>query len=492
MRGCAEVAANQQGPHGMHRVLLMSDGHANQGVTDREELRRHAGELARRGVATWTFGFGSDFDEDLMEGIALAGGGQSFYVESPAQIRDHITSAIGEALDVVARGVELRIQAPEGVLVEPLSLFRSHRTGDTTIVELGDLVSDQQLRLVLKVNFPFGQNGLPIGIRIGLADQDGAMAIPPTEVAFEYADGRTNDAQRREHEVDREVARLYAARARKEATQLNRHGDFSAANRLLQGVARRIRRVRRGRSRAAPAGGGPGAGAGAGVGGHACARAQGDARPGVIRHAQSRRRGQGAQGPGAFGALTPRRRDSGPRGTPRPCGTPVAAGTPGTQHLRGAVAPRRRHEPASRDAGSGLARRSAGSRPAAAASSAVRGGRGAAALERRQAGLDLEVGVGVLERLELIVEAGRGDLGHAAGHRLFAADLLLHARQVARGIAHVDALERLLDLALGLGHLLARDQLVALVDQLLALGAQAVQGDLELLHEDGLLGDAVA
>jgi len=250
MRGCGEVAgyvdeglsaATGATGSGMNRVLLMSDGLANIGVTDREELVGHAGELLRRGVATWTFGFGSDFDEDLMERMAVAGGGQSFYVESPQQIRDYVTHAVGEALDVVARDVELRIEAPEGVLVEPLSLFRSHRRGDATVVELGDLVSDQQLRLVLKVNFPFGHDGAPVTIQVGLKDRDGVLEANPRTIAWEYADGRANDAQVRDRTVDREVARLYAARARKEAAMLNKHRDYAAAQAALHGVARRIR-----------------------------------------------------------------------------------------------------------------------------------------------------------------------------------------------------------------------------------------------------------
>jgi len=244
MRGCGEVATHRDGGAagtGMHRVLLMSDGLANIGVTDREELVGHAGELFRRGVATWTFGFGSDFDEDLMERMAVAGGGQSFYVESPQQIRDYVTNAVGEALDVVARDVELHITAPEGVLVEPLSLFRSHRRDDATIVELGDLVSGQQLRLVLTVNFPFGHAGVPVAIRVGLRDRDGVLDASPRVVDWEYAEGRANDGQPRDRAVDREVARLYAARARKEAAMLNKHGDYAAAQGALHGVARRIR-----------------------------------------------------------------------------------------------------------------------------------------------------------------------------------------------------------------------------------------------------------
>jgi len=242
MRGCGEVAANQGlADAGMHRVLLMSDGLANIGVTDRDELVKHAGELWRRGVATWTFGFGADFDEDLMERMAVAGGGQSFSVESPQQIRDYVTNAVGEALDVVARGAELRIEAPEGVLVEPLSLFGSHRRGQVTVVELGDLVSDQELRLVLRVNFPFGHDGQLAGIRLSLGDRDGVLVDAPRSAEWQYADHRTNDVQPRSRDVDREVARLYAAKARKEAALLNKQGRYADADAAVKGVARRIR-----------------------------------------------------------------------------------------------------------------------------------------------------------------------------------------------------------------------------------------------------------
>jgi Ca-activated chloride channel homolog len=239
MRGCAEVAAHQ-GERGLARVLLMSDGLANIGVTDREELVRHAGELWRRGVATWTFGFGSDFDEDLMERLAHAGGGQSFYVEQPEQIRDHVTNAVGEALDVVARDVVLQVEAPEGVLVEPISLLRSHRAGGATIVELGDLVSDQELRLVLKVNFPFGRDGDVMGVHISVRDRDGVLG-GTAAARWRYAEGRANDLQPRDREVDREVARVYAARVRKEAAQLNRAGRYADADQAMRGVAKRIR-----------------------------------------------------------------------------------------------------------------------------------------------------------------------------------------------------------------------------------------------------------
>jgi Ca-activated chloride channel family protein len=240
MRGCQEVARHQNGT-GMHRVLLMSDGLANRGVTDREELTRHAEELWRRGVATWTFGVGADFDELLLERMAAVGGGQSFFIEHAPQIRDYVTSAVGEALDTVARDVALRVIAPEGVLVEPLSQFRSRQQGADTLIELGDMVSEQQLRVVLRVNFPFGDIGSERSVRIELTDRDGIFQGHAQTLTWEYADHRANDLQTRDQEVDREVARLFAARVRKEAVELNKSGQYRRAMDRMQAVARRIR-----------------------------------------------------------------------------------------------------------------------------------------------------------------------------------------------------------------------------------------------------------
>ena len=59
----------------LNRVLLLSDGLANVGVTHRGALRERAGEMAEHGVSVSTFGVGNDFDEELMTRIAGGGGG---------------------------------------------------------------------------------------------------------------------------------------------------------------------------------------------------------------------------------------------------------------------------------------------------------------------------------------------------------------------------------------------------------------------------------
>jgi Ca-activated chloride channel family protein len=64
------------------KVLLLSDGLANQGITDHDALAQRAAEFRAKGVATSTFGVGADFDEVLMTRLATQGGGHFYFIET--------------------------------------------------------------------------------------------------------------------------------------------------------------------------------------------------------------------------------------------------------------------------------------------------------------------------------------------------------------------------------------------------------------------------
>ena len=241
MRGCEQVALHAGG-EGVSRTLLLTDGLANVGITDRFELETHAAELRRRGVATSTFGVGHDFDEALLEAMATAGGGNFYYIETAQQIADNMTSELGEALDVVARSVRLDVRLPYGAQLEMLGTERVERQGpDSWSVDVGDLVARQERDVVLRVNFPYGSPGEQAGVSVAVHDRDGAFAGDRADAHWTYADHATNDRQPRTHDVDRLVARLFAARARMEAVELNKSGDYRRASSSLTGVAGRIR-----------------------------------------------------------------------------------------------------------------------------------------------------------------------------------------------------------------------------------------------------------
>jgi Ca-activated chloride channel family protein len=242
--GCEQVAAHLSA-EAVDRVLLLTDGLANKGITGRDELARHAGELKARGVSTTTFGVGADFDEELLQAMADAGGGHFYYIENAAQIRDHIASEVGEALEVVALDAELEILAGEGVGVEAISPQPVTARGTRTVVALGDLVSDQSVDVVLRLTFPYGRLGDETGVIVRATDRDGAFAAATAgdaRLTWAWADDAANDAQPRDPEVDRAVARQFAVRARHRAVRFNKAHDFGEAQWQLQATAKRIRK----------------------------------------------------------------------------------------------------------------------------------------------------------------------------------------------------------------------------------------------------------
>src|SRR5262249_38130669 len=107
LEGCREIASHQL-PTGVNRALLLTDGLANRGIADIEELIHHARELRRRGVSTSTFGVGLGFNEQLLEALATQGGGHFYYIERPDQMSELFRRELGELLTVVAREAFLR------------------------------------------------------------------------------------------------------------------------------------------------------------------------------------------------------------------------------------------------------------------------------------------------------------------------------------------------------------------------------------------------
>ena len=240
LNGCEQVG-RKVSEESIGRCLLLTDGLANRGITDRGELTRHAGELRARGVATSTFGVGDDFDERLLQGMAEAGAGNSYYLRDAEQISEFLESEIGEALEVVARGAALVVHLPEGASAQPLGRQRARQSGRTLRVELEDLVSGQAVELVLAIRFPKGRVGNQVDALFALEDRDGVLAATESRLSWTWAPHAENDRQPRTLAVDRVVARFYAARARAEAVDLNRDGDLEGARRVLRATAKRIR-----------------------------------------------------------------------------------------------------------------------------------------------------------------------------------------------------------------------------------------------------------
>ncbi len=222
------------------RVLLLTDGLANHGITEPATLTGLAHELRARRVTTSTFGVGADFDERLLEGMAEAGGGNFYYLERPEALLELLTRELSDAMDIVAHEAILTLDLPEGISVEVPAGWMVERRRNRVRVALGDLVSGQEMDLVLALRFPRGTVGRTVEARVRFSDREGAVDATEPVMAWTWESHEANDGQPTDQSVNRAVAQAYAAKARREAAELNRAGAFSDARHLLEATARRI------------------------------------------------------------------------------------------------------------------------------------------------------------------------------------------------------------------------------------------------------------
>jgi Ca-activated chloride channel homolog len=244
------------GGGGPKRVLLLSDGLANQGVADTPALVAMARSASDDGVATTTIGFGDGFDEDLMTGMADAGVGNAYFAptheEAPAIFAAEFEGLV--SLVVQNLSVELR-PGPDVDVLAVLNDWPQVPVPGGVQVQIGDTYAEERRRVVFELQVPqLAQLGLAtvaqavvryVSVGAQVAAHELTLPIVVNAVSADEAAAAGSDA-----EVTEEVVILKAARTQDEARRRAMGGDGEGAVRLLRTAAKDLKRVATGSARA--------------------------------------------------------------------------------------------------------------------------------------------------------------------------------------------------------------------------------------------------
>jgi len=111
------IAASQVREGTVSRVILCSDGVANNGITGADAIFESIKEYARRGVRLTTVGFGmGNYNDVLMERLAQMGDGQYAYVDQLPQARRLFVEQLTGTLQLVARDVKVQLEFDKAVV----------------------------------------------------------------------------------------------------------------------------------------------------------------------------------------------------------------------------------------------------------------------------------------------------------------------------------------------------------------------------------------
>ncbi|TKD09795.1 vWA domain-containing protein [Polyangium fumosum] len=231
----------------VNRVLLLTDGQANMGITDPDVLKKTSGEKAGEGVVTTTLGFGSGFNEDLLIGMAREAEGNFYFIESPEDVEqvfkielEGLSSVIGQNLVVSVRPDEV---VEHGWV---LNKYRIQEKGNELEVTLGDVyaVEDKVLALELEVK-PTKAGPVKVAsvqfqyqtvVDGSIKDGSGEFVVTVNAGTAEEAAAAAQDIN-----VIGEARRLETAKLKDEAVDLADKGDLKNAAQKLRKMAEDLR-----------------------------------------------------------------------------------------------------------------------------------------------------------------------------------------------------------------------------------------------------------
>jgi Ca-activated chloride channel family protein len=136
---------------GVKRVVLLSDGMANLGVTDPTELARISGSLASEGISVSGLGLGLDYNEDLLAAMSDAGGGGYHFVDRPGQLTDIFSAELAQMGAIAGRGTTLDVELAPGVELLEVYGYDAALDADGYSVFLGDVYGSSVRKVVARV-----------------------------------------------------------------------------------------------------------------------------------------------------------------------------------------------------------------------------------------------------------------------------------------------------------------------------------------------------
>ena len=234
LKGCEQVASGADG-HTINRALLLTDGQANEGIQDAEELATHARELFRRGVSTSCFGVGLGYDEHLLEGMANNGGGNFHFLETINAIPVVFEREFNELVDITLRDVELVIKLPKGVRSYVAAGWPHEFKDDRMILTLGGLYvgRTQKVYVTLKID-PISTEVEPL-FPVTLRGKDKNEYI--VELAGEIRFASVSSDEEEKSALDQSLMERFTviemADKANEALKHEREGDRAGASKIL-------------------------------------------------------------------------------------------------------------------------------------------------------------------------------------------------------------------------------------------------------------------
>lgn len=237
LKGFGEALKNRSDGY-VHRVMLLSDGLANVGITDVGQLQHMVREKFQKdGIALSTFGVGADFNEDLMTALAEHGRGNYWFIDTPDKIPAIFQQELNGLLAVVAQNATITVDFPQDRFTVTQVFGAEHSSSDGRVTfQLNDLYSGEERNMLLVLRPRQGISS-PAEMKADLRYDDvlgtGTSASEQRGVRLDNSSDKAAIAEAHNAEVTRRHVQFQANWNMEQAMREADLGNYAAAREMI-------------------------------------------------------------------------------------------------------------------------------------------------------------------------------------------------------------------------------------------------------------------
>jgi Ca-activated chloride channel family protein len=214
-----------------NRVILLTDGIANEGVTEPSQIARDSQSFNDRGIDLSTIGLGLDLNKDLLRHLAQSGRGLFHFVADAQDIEKVFVKELQSLVSPVANEPNVEIDYDSGLELAQLYGYEPQLRRNGATLKLENMNSGLTevilLRFRLAHRMP-ANSRLPVRVRLSYYDLERKRQVVETQESFiTVKEGSAGDLLK-DHEVAKNYSIALLAQAIRDmaaASEAHRYGE---------------------------------------------------------------------------------------------------------------------------------------------------------------------------------------------------------------------------------------------------------------------------
>ncbi len=135
----------------LRRMVILTDGEPTAGLRDFNSIVGQVAALKDKGVTVTALGFGPEYNEELLAGMARRGGGNYYYISRPDLLPEFFRHELDALMTVAATNVRLALNLPRFTTVRQVYGYSPEHGSRRVEVALPDLERGMTLSVVAEL-----------------------------------------------------------------------------------------------------------------------------------------------------------------------------------------------------------------------------------------------------------------------------------------------------------------------------------------------------